>query len=168
MNRFYRKPKPETMKKNRETNKELYSEEMNWCKEHLEYIRDNKFLVEMYTILITGSRKMSPKMIGAVQKAMNNPMYDKVKRIERMDKIKPILGKITMVEAMVEAKDMNQSAWWKNKYSALPFVKSVKKQLLKNGKLSEKQMEALNKVYKKYNKEDNNEANEKNSSKKSS
>ena len=35
MNRFYRKPKPETMKKNRETNMELYSEEMNWCKEHM-------------------------------------------------------------------------------------------------------------------------------------
>ena len=168
MNRFYRKPKPETMKKNRETNKELYSEEIKWCKEHLEYIKDNKFLVEMYTILITGSRKMSPKMIGAVQKAMTNPMYDKIQRIERMDKIKPILGKITMVEAMVEAKDNHQSSWWKNQYSALGFIKSVKKQLMKNGKLSEKQMEALNKVYKRYNKEDNNETNKKNSGKKSS
>ena len=92
-------------------------------------------------------------MIGAVQKAMTNPMYDKIKRIERMDKIKPILGKITMVEAMVEAKDNDKDKYYKQNYSALPFVKSVKKQLLKNGKLSEKQMEALNKVYKKYNKE---------------
>ena len=42
-------------------------------------------------------------------------------------------------------------------YSALGFVKSVKKQLIKNGKLSEKQMQGLNKVYKRYNKGDKNE-----------
>ena len=164
MNRFYRKPKPETMKKNRETNKELYSKEMEWCKEHMEEIKDNKFLVEMYMILVSGSRKMTPKMIGSVQKAMTNPMYDKVQRIERMKKIKPILGKISIVEAMVEARDNDKSAWWKNKYSALGFIKSVKQQLMKNGKLSEKQMEALNKVYKKYNsKKENTDGNNRNS-----
>ena len=144
--------------------RKLYSEEMKWCKEHMEDIKDNKFLIDMYTILITGSRKMTPKMIGAVQKAMTNPMYDKIQRIERMDKIKPILGKITMVEAMVEAKDLNKNDYYKQNYSALPFVKSVKKQLLKNGKLSEKQMEALNKVYKKYNsKKENTDGNNRNS-----
>ena len=141
------------MRKNRETYKNLYSKEMKWCKEHMNEIKGNKFLVDMYTILITGSRKMTPKMIGAIHKVMENPMYDKVKRIERMEKIKPILGKITMVEAIVEAKDNDKDKYYKQNYSALPFVKSVKKQLLKNGKLSEKQMEALNKVYKKYNKE---------------
>ena len=57
---FYRKPKPETMRKNRETNKELYSEEMKWCKTNMENIKDNKFLIDMYTILITGNRKMTP------------------------------------------------------------------------------------------------------------
>ena len=152
MNRFYRKPKPETMRKNRETNRELYSEEMNWCKEHMEDIKDNTFLLNMYTILITGNRKMTPKMIGAVQKAMTNPMYDKIKRIERMDKIKPILEKIHMVHSIVEAKDKDKSSWWRNQYSALGFIKSVEQQLMKNGKLSEKQMEALNKVYKRYSK----------------
>ena len=161
---YYRKPKPETMKKNREEYKKIYSEEIAWCKENINLLKGNKFLVDMYSILITGSRKMTPKMIGAVQKAMTNPMYDKVKRIERMDKIKPILGKITMVEAMVEAKDLNKNDYYKQNYSALPFVKSVKKQLLKNGKLSEKQMEALNKVYKKYNsKKENTDGNNRNS-----
>ena len=47
-----------------------------------EDIKDNKFLMDMYMILVSGNRKMSPKMIGAVQKAMTNPMYDTVKRIE--------------------------------------------------------------------------------------
>ena len=149
---FYRKPKPETMKKNRETNKELYSKEIKWCKENINLIKGNKFLIDMYSILCTGSRKMSPKMIGAVQKAMTNPMYDTVKRIERMDKIQPILEKIEFVHTIVKAKDSNKSAWWINQYSALPFIKSVRSQLKKNGKLSSKQMEALNKIYKRYNK----------------
>ena len=147
---FYRKPKPDTMRKNRETNKELYSKEMNWCKEHMEEIKDNKFLIDMYTILITGSRKMTPKMVEAIQKAMTNPMYDKVKRIERMEKVKPILEKIEFIRVLVENKDKDKNEYYKNNYSALGFVKSVKEQLMKNGKLSEKQMQGLNKVYKRY------------------
>ena len=49
--------------------------------------------------------------------------------------------------------------YYKNNYSALGFVKSVKEQLIKNGKLSEKQMQGLNKVYKRYNKGSKNEIN---------
>ena len=162
-NRFYRKPKPETMKKNRETYRKLYSEEMKWCKEHMEDIKDNKFLIDMYTILITGSRKMTPKMIGAIQKAMDNPMYDPIKKLERMDKIKPILEKIEFIHILVENTDRDKDPYYKNNYSALGFVKSVKQQLIKNGKLSEKQMQALNKVYKRYNKRSSNETNKKNS-----
>ena len=146
-NRFYRKPKPETMKKNRETYRKLYSEEMKWCKEHMEDIKDNKFLIDMYTILITGSRKMTPKMVEAIRKGMKNPMYDKVTRIERMEKIKPILEKIEFIHILVEDTDKDKDQYYKNNYSALGFVKSVKKQLIKNGKLSEKQMQGLNKVY---------------------
>ena len=152
MNRFYRKPKPETMKKNRETYVKLYSKEMEWCKENMELIKDNKFLIDMYTILVSGSRKITPKMIGAIQSAMNNPMYDPIKKLERMEKIKPILEKIEFIRILVEDKDKDKDPYYKNNYSALGFVKSVKKQLMKNGKLSEKQMEGLNKVYKRYNK----------------
>ena len=65
-----------------------------------------------------------------------------------------ILEKIEFVHTIVKAKDSNKSAWWINQYSALPFIKSVRSQLKKNGKLSPKQMEALNKVYKRYNKGD--------------
>ncbi len=35
MNRFYRKPKPETMKKNREIAKEQFPDEMKWLKENV-------------------------------------------------------------------------------------------------------------------------------------
>ena len=154
MNRFYRKPKPETMKKNREFYQENFNDEIEWFKENLELIKGDKFLMDMYLILITGSRKMTPKMVDAVRRGMRNPMYNNVTRIERMEKIKPILEKIHMVKSIIQEKDKNKSDWWINKYSSINFVNSVEKQLQKNGKLSKKQMESLNKVYKRYNEKD--------------
>ena len=154
MNRFYKKPKPETMKKNREFYQENFNDEIEWFKENLELIKGDKFLMDMYLILITGSRKMTPKMVDAVRKGMRNPMYNQVTRIERMEKIKPILEKIHMVKSIVQEKDKDKSDWWINKYSSINFVNSVEKQLQKNGKLSKKQMESLNKVYKRYNEKD--------------
>ena len=152
MNRFYRKPKPETMQKNRDFYRENFKSEIEWFKNNLELIKDDKFLIDMYTILITGSRKMTPKMVEAIRKGMKNPMYDKVKRIERMEKIQPILEKIEFIRVLVENTDRDKDQYYKNNYSALGFVESVKKQLMLNGKLSEKQMQGLNKVYKRYNK----------------
>ena len=154
MNRFYKKPKPETMKKNREFYQENFNDEIQWFKENLELIKGDKFLMDMYLILITGSRKMTPKMVDAVRRGMRNPMYNNVTRIERMEKIKPILEKIHMVKSIIQEKDKNKSDWWINKYSSINFVNSVEKQLQKNGKLSKKQMESLNKVYKRYNEKD--------------
>ena len=145
------------MKKNREFYRDNFSVEMKWFKDNMELIKDNKFLIDMYTILITGSRKMTPKMVEAIRKGMNNPMYDKVKRIERMEKVKPILEKIEFIRILVEDADKDKDAYYKNNYSALGFVKSVKQQLMNNGKLSEKQMQGLNKVYKRYNKGDKDE-----------
>jgi hypothetical protein len=168
MNRFYRKPKPETMKKNREFYKENFKVEMEWFKENMELIKDDKFLIDMYTILITGSRKMTPKMVEAIRNGMKNPMYDKVQRIERMEKVKPILEKIEFIHILVEDVDKNKDQYYKDNYSALGFIKSVKKQLMKNGKLSEKQMQGLNKVYKRYNKGSKNETDKKDSGEKSS
>ena len=150
MNRFYKKPKPETMKKNREFYQENFNDEIQWFKENLELIKGDKFLMDMYLILITGSRKMTPKMVDAVRKGMRNPMYNQVTRIERMEKIKPILEKIHMVKSIVQEKDKDKSDWWRNKYSSMNFVTSVEKQLQRNGKLSKKQMEGLNKIYKRY------------------
>ena len=151
MNRFYRKPKPETMRANREFYKKTFPKEIEWCKEHLNEFKDNKFLVDMYTILITGSRKMTPKMIGAIQKAMTNPIYDPVLSIERREKIKPIEEKIHMVLNLVEMVDKDKDQYYKDNYSSVPFIKSLLKQLNTKLSLTEKQMSALNKIYKKYN-----------------
>ena len=67
---FYRPTKPETKLKNREEYKNLYSTEIKWLKDNLNLLKDDKFMMDMYTILITGSRKMSPKMITAVRRNM--------------------------------------------------------------------------------------------------
>ena len=144
MNRFYRKPKPETMKKNRETYDKLYPNEIKWLKENLETLQEtkNKFMIEMYTILVTGSRKITPKMADAImngiKRCQNNPRFNDVVRLEQETKLKPILEKIAMVEKLAESKNDK----------ALGFIQNVKEYVKTNYRVSKKQMEALNKVYK--------------------
>ena len=147
---YYRKTSPETKRKNREEYKNLYLTEIKWLKDNLNLLKDDKFMIDMYTILITGSRKMTPKMIEAVRKNMNSPQYDTVHMIERQEKIKPILEKINMVLELVKEMDEGKDDYYIKNYSPLSFVTSIMNQLKTKGKLSEKQMTGLNKVYKKY------------------
>jgi len=144
MNRFYRKPKPETMRKNREFYSDAFMEEIKWFKENIQTLQKskNKFLVDMYTILITGNRKITPKMASAIrngiEKCKNNPLYNKELREEADKKLKPILSKINMVMAMAEAKNDK----------AVDFIKNVENYVRTNYRITKKQMESLNKVYK--------------------
>ena len=141
---FYRKPKPETMRKNRETYAEAYKDEIKWFKENVSTLQQtkNKFLIDMYQILITGSRKITPKMesaiINGITRCKNNPLYNKELREEADDKLKPILSKINVVMSMAEARNDK----------AVDFIKSVDKYVRNNYIITKKQMEGLNKVYK--------------------
>ena len=141
--RFYRKPKPETMKKNRETYQKAYSDEIKWMKDNLKTLtHNNKFLTDMYTILVTGSRKITPKMesaiINGVTKCKNSPVYNEELREEADKKLKPILSKIDLVLSMAKQKNDR----------AVDFIKNVKDYVYTNHRVTKKQMEALNKVYK--------------------
>ena len=144
MNRFYRKPKPETMKKNRESYAEIFKDEIKWFKENVQTLQQtkNKFLIDMYQILITGSRKLTPKMesaiINSIEKCKNNPLFNEELRLEADKKLKPILSKINMVMAMAEAKGDR----------AVDFIKNVDNYVRTNYRITKKQMEGLNKVYK--------------------
>ena len=144
MNPFYRKPKPETMKNNREIARTQYKEEMEWLKDNLQTLTEtkNKFMIEMYTILISGSRKITPKMADAIRNGIkrckNNPKFNVVLQTEADAKIKPILEKIVMVERLAEEKGDR----------ALRFVQNVKTYVKANYRITKKQMEGLNKVYK--------------------
>ena len=144
MNRFYRKPKPETMRKNRESYKEIFKEEMSWLKDNVSKLTQykHKFLIEMYSILITGNRKVTPKMATAIKnsivKCKKDPRYDETLQIEAKEKLHPILGKINIVKAMAEAK---------NDYS-VDFINDVEKYVRDKYRITKKQMAGLNKVYK--------------------
>ena len=144
MNRFYRKPKPETMKKNRESYAEIFKDEIKWLKENLQTLTEtkNKFMIEMYTILISGSRKITPKMATAIangiDRCKSNPHFNEDVREHQEAKLKPILEKIAMVEKLAEQKGDR----------ALEFVQNVKQYVKNNYRITKKQMEGLNKVYK--------------------
>ena len=144
MNRFYRKPKPETMQKNREFYADTFKKEIKWLKDNLQTLTEtkNKFMVDMYTVLITGSRKVTPKMADAIKngidKCQNHPKFNPELQAEAEAKLKPILEKVAMVERLAEQKGDR----------ALEFVQSVKEYVKNNYRITKKQMEGLNKVYK--------------------
>ena len=144
MNRFYRKPKPETMKKNRESYEQIFKEEIKWCKNNLQTLTQNKhkFLIEMYTILVTGSRKVTPKMATAIKRSIvkckGDPRYNETVRKMEEVRLEPILGKINVVLAMAEAKNDK----------AVDFIRNVQDYVKTNFRITKKQMEALNKVHK--------------------
>ena len=140
---YYKKPSPETMKKNREFYADVFLSEINWLKDNLSIItNNNKFLLDMYTILITGSRKVTPKMADAIrngiEKCKSNPNFNEDIRLEAEEKLKPILEKVAMVERLAEQKGDR----------ALEFVQNVKQYVKNNYRITKKQMEGLNKVYK--------------------
>ena len=141
---FYRKPKPETMKKNREIARQQFADEMKWLKENVAKLTQNKhkFLLDMYQYLITGSRKITPKMGTAIQtsidKCKKDPRYDETLQIEAKEKLQPILAKINVVLAMAEAKNDK----------GVDFIKNVQGYVKTNYRITKKQMEALNKIHK--------------------
>ena len=132
------------MRKNRETYAEAYKDEIKWFKENIQTLQKskNKFLIDMYQILITGSRKITPKMesaiINGITRCKNNPLYNEELREEAETKLQPILGKINVVKAMAEAK---------NDYS-VDFINDVELYVRSKYRITKKQMAGLNKVYK--------------------
>ena len=132
------------MRKNRETYAEAYKDEIKWFKENVSTLQQtkNKFLIDMYQILISGSRKITPKMESAImngiERCKNSPVYNSDLKEEAQLKIKPILEKIIFVEGMAEQKGDK----------ALGFIRNVKEYVKTNYRITKKQMEGLNKVYK--------------------
>ena len=132
------------MKKNRETYAEVFKEEISWIKDNLQDLTQNKhkFLIDMYTILVTGSRKVTPKMATAIKssivKCKGDPRYNETVRKMEEVRLKPILAKINMVKAMADSK----------KDYSVDFITSVEIYVRKNYRITKKQMEGLNKVYK--------------------
>ena len=101
---YYKNPSPETMRKNREPYAKAYKDEIEWFKDNLKTLIqiNNKFMIEMYSILVTGSRKITPKMqlaiINGVYRCKNDPRYNDELRKEADEKLEPILSKINYIK----------------------------------------------------------------------
>ena len=146
-NPYYKKPKPSTMKANREIARKHFKKELKWLKDNIDRLTKNKhkFLIEMYMILVTGNRRFTDKMLSAtrksIKKCMNNPNYNVLMKTEADEKIRPILSKINIVLIRAEAKE----------HRSIEFIENIKDYVLKNYKITQKQMTALNKIYKELN-----------------
>jgi len=146
-NPFYKKPKPSTMKANREIAREHFKKELKWLKDNMDNLVKNKhkFLIEMYMILVTGNRRFTQNMLSAtrksIKKCMNNPNYNVLIKTEADEKIRPILSKINIVLIQAESKG----------HRGIGFIESIKDYVLKNYRITNKQMESLNKIYKELN-----------------
>jgi len=146
-NPFYKKPKPSTMKANREIARKHFKKELKWLKDNVDNLAKNKhkFLIEMYIIMTTGNRRFTDKMLSATRKSikncMNNPNYNVLIKTEADEKIRPIMAKINIVLVQAESKGHN----------GIRFINSVKDYVLKNYKITPKQIKSLNKIYKELN-----------------
>ena len=146
-NPYYKKPKPSTMKANREIARKHFKKELKWLKDNIDKLTKNKhkFLIEMYMILVTGNRRFTDKMLSAtrksIKKCMNNPNYNVLIKTEAAEKIRPILEKINTVLIRAEVKE----------HRSIGFIENIKDYVLRNYRITPKQMESLNKIYKELN-----------------
>ena len=146
-NPYYKKPKPSTMKANREIARKHFKKELKWLKDNMDRLVKNKhkFLIEMYMTMVTGNRRFTDKMLSAtrksIKKCMNNPNYNVLLKTEADEKIRPILSKINIVLVQAESKG----------HRGIGFIESIKDYVLKNYRITQKQMTALNKIYKELN-----------------
>ena len=135
------------MKKNREIARKHFKKELKWLKDNIDRLTKNKhkFLIEMYMIMVTGNRRFTDKMLSAtrksIKKCMNNPNYNVLMKTEADEKIRPILSKINIVLIQAESKG----------HRGIGFIESIKDYVLKNYRITPKQMESLNKIYKELN-----------------
>jgi len=138
---YFKKPKPETIANRILENKETYKFQIVELKKLVNDKDQSKFVRDMYQALVTG-RKITPKMSDAIKNGIsrcnNNPKFNPVLQIEAEAKLKPILEKIAMVEKLAESKNDK----------ALGFIQNVREYVTNNYRVTKKQMEALNKVYK--------------------
>ena len=124
-----------------------FKKELKWLKDNIDKLTKNKhkFLIEMYMILVTGNRRFTDKMLSAtrksIKKCMNNPNYNVLMKTEADEKIRPILEKINIVLIQAESK----------KHNGIRFINSIKDYVSKNYRITNKQMESLNRIYKELN-----------------
>ena len=134
--------------------KEIYSKKYTSLIERLNEL--NKmgklygFIKDMHKVLVMGSRPFTEQMHQSTISALSRPEFDEAKMVEQKANAKGLIEKVNMVHDLVIEVDNEKDPYYITNYSAIPFAISVKEQVEKRYWLSKKQMETLNKVYKKY------------------
>ena len=108
------------------------------------------FIKDMQVILTSGSRPFTEKMYESTVKVLKRPEFDTIKMIEQKAKAGDLIKKVKIVYSLAMKIDGHKSGYYIENYSSIPFIKSIKRQVEEKYWLSKKQMEGLNKVYKKY------------------
>ena len=144
-NSYYKPPSKETIENRKKEFSEKFSNEIKELRRIIHTCPRDEFVLSMYNVLNSGERPFTEKMYYSVQKIIRNSTPDKLKKKE--EKINSIVGKLMMVKEMIEVVDGGRIA---TGYSAYGFIMDIKDQAEKRMGLSRKQMEAVNKVYKKY------------------
>ena len=101
----------------------------------------DEFTSDMYVAIISG-RKITPKMEKAINGIVNRNKPEEL--VKRKDWVESVVPKIMMVSNLVK-----ETSWGANyKYGKESFLESIKKQAMSNMRLSKKQMEVVNNIYK--------------------
>lgn len=108
------------------------------------------FVKDMHRVLVTGSRPFTDQMHASTISALSGSAFDEAKMVEQKASAKGLIEKVNIVHDLVIEVDNEKHSYYITNYSAIPFVTSVKEQVEKRYWLSKKQMETLNRVYKKY------------------
>ena len=103
--------------------------------------RSDEFTSDMLVALQSG-RKITPKMEKAINGIVNRNKPEEL--VKRKDWVESVVPKIMMVSNLVK-----ETSWGANyKYGKESFLESIKKQAMSNMRLSKKQMEVVNNIYK--------------------
>ena len=103
--------------------------------------KSDEFTSDMLVALQSG-RKITPKMEKAINGIVNRNKPEEL--VKRKDWVESVVPKIMMVSNLVK-----ETSWGANyKYGKESFLESIKKQAMSNMRLSKKQMEVVNNIYK--------------------
>ena len=101
----------------------------------------DEFTSNMLVALKSG-RKITPKMEDAINSIVDRNKPEEL--VKRADWVESVVPKIMMVTNLIK-----ETSWTTNyKYGKESFLESIKKQAMSNMRLSKKQMEVVNNIYK--------------------
>ena len=145
-----RKLKSDAAKKRKEEYSKKYPKLIERLNELNKMDKLYGFVKNMRKVLIAGSRPFTEQMHASTISALSGQEFDEVKMAEQKANARGLIEKVNTVHDLVIEVDNKKNSYYITNYSAIPFVTSVKEQVEKRYWLSKKQMETLNKVYKKY------------------